>query len=99
MNHTAPLTAFFRQVPKNSRLLPSHISLYMALVFCYQKNGFEKPFTVYRKDLMKLSRIASTATYHKCLRELVCFGYVTYKPSYNYYEGSMVSLPEMEVSV
>jgi len=41
---------------------------------------------------MKLSRIKSTATYHKVLRELQAFGYIEYVPSYDPYKGSQVWL-------
>lgn len=47
--------------------------------------------TIFRKDIMPLARIASNATYHKYLKELVVFGYVCYWPSHDYYSGSKVS--------
>jgi hypothetical protein len=32
---------------------------------------------------MNLSKIRSTATYHKCLGDLVYFGFIDYKPSFH----------------
>jgi hypothetical protein len=41
---------------------------------------------------MRISKISSKATYHKCLKNLHALGYIKYEPSYNPYKGSMVSL-------
>ena len=46
---------------------------------------------------MNLSRIRSTATYHKTMGELKNLGYVRYRPSYHPTEGSKVSLLGGEV--
>lgn len=32
---------------------------------------------------MLMAKISSRATYHKCMNDLVAFGYVRYIPSYN----------------
>jgi len=32
---------------------------------------------------MPMAKISSRATYHKCMNDLVAFGYVRYIPSYN----------------
>ncbi len=73
---------------KDSRLLPIHISLYLAIMSTWEQSGFRVPFHTNRKNLMRLSKLASTATYHKCIRDLVQYEYVSYKPSYNHYKGS-----------
>lgn len=41
---------------------------------------------------MQASRIRSIATYHKIIKELQAFGYITYAPSYHPKEGSAISL-------
>jgi len=41
---------------------------------------------------MKVCKISSNATYHKCIKELNEFGYLRYSPSYNPYKGSLVYL-------
>ena len=41
---------------------------------------------------MRISKIASKATYHKCIRELNDKGFLKYDPSFNPYRGSMVFL-------
>ena len=47
---------------------------------------------------MKVSKISSKATYHKCMKELHNFGYLKYMPSYNPYKGSLVYLFNFETS-
>jgi hypothetical protein len=41
---------------------------------------------------MRISKISSKATYHKCLKNLHALGYVDYQPSYNPFRGSHVIL-------
>jgi hypothetical protein len=48
---------------------------------------------VTRRELMAFSKIASVATYHKCIRELDAFGYIRYYPSYHPKLGSQVYWP------
>lgn len=83
---------FFRRIQADSRLTPVHHSLCMALCCCWQSNNCQMPFRVTRKQLMKSARILSTATYHKCIREMSAFGYISYQPDYNYYKGTQVKL-------
>lgn len=45
--------------------------------------------------MMKTSRIASKATYHKCIKELQSMGFIEYLPSYNPYSGSEVILHDL----
>jgi hypothetical protein len=40
---------------------------------------------------MRLSRIRSKTNYHRCIRDLVTGGYLTYVPSYHPSKGSAVS--------
>ncbi|MDN3551014.1 hypothetical protein [Mucilaginibacter aquaedulcis] len=83
-----------RQMGKNPHLLATHVSMYAALFVCWQRSGYSNPFPVSRQLLMSYSRIASTATYHKCIKELETFGYICYYPSYHPVKGSLVEWPE-----
>jgi len=92
MKSADTLDQFLKQAAEDNRLFPSHISLFMA-VFYHSHAGL--PFTelqVSRRKLMLFSRIKSKATYHKCLGELVAFGYITYQPSFDPYKASLVSI-------
>lgn len=87
-----PVEQFLRKAAQDDRLLPSHISLFMAMFYYSPGHEAEPLFQVSRKKLMRYSRIKSKATYHKCLRELVAYGYIEYQPSYDPYRASMVAL-------
>lgn len=89
------LSGFLGKAARDSRLLPTHISLYIAMLSMWEQNRFSIPFRITRKELMYLSKLASTATYHKCLKELVRYGYVNYEPSYNHYRGSQIFLTSL----
>lgn len=82
---------FLRKAANDDRLLPSHISLYMAM-FYYSPDEPGGHFQISRKKLMRFSRIKSIATYHKCIRELVAYRYIKYQPSYDPYRASSASL-------
>jgi hypothetical protein len=75
---------------KDHRLLASHISLFTALFVCQQRRGFIQPFSVNRGELMVLSKIASIATYHKCIKNLDDYEYIHYQPSFHPKVGSLI---------
>jgi hypothetical protein len=80
----------------DSRLLSTHISILTAIFICWHHSGFREPFSVTRRKLMAYSKIASIATYHKCIRELIIFMYIRYQPSYHPHKGSLVWWAEPE---
>jgi hypothetical protein len=76
-------------VKSDDRLNSYHISLYTALLY-YGKGIRQFPFYASRRKLMGFSRIKSGATYHKCLRELISYGYLSYDPSFHPQLGSRI---------
>lgn len=82
-----------RRMSKDERLNATHISLFTGLFVQWQRNSFASPFAVTRKALMVFSKIASIATYHKCIKELDNYGYIRYRPSYHPKLGSQVYWP------
>lgn len=92
MNYIKHLTGFFIRIANEETLYPTHISLYLALFQSWNVNRFRNPITISRDEMMKASRIASKATYHKCIRELQNMGFIEYLPSYNPYSGTEVIL-------
>jgi len=83
-----------RRMGKDQRVMATHVSLFTALFIQWQRSDFRSPFSVTRKDLMAYSKIASTATYHKCIRELDEYGYIRYEPSFHPGKGSLIYWPE-----
>lgn len=94
MNYIQHLNTFFARVEQDERLNPSHVSLYVSVFHYWNRNHFQNPVSVSRSQLMRISKIGSLATYHKCIRELHHFGYLRYVPSYNPFRGSWVYLAE-----
>jgi hypothetical protein len=85
---------WIKRMGGDSRLVATHVSLFTALFICWQRDGFVSPFAISRKTLMAFSRIASIATYHKCIRELDEYGYIRYQPSYRPRLGSLAWWPD-----
>ncbi|WP_051149672.1 hypothetical protein [Flavobacterium indicum] len=90
MNYIKHLTGFFSCIGNEELIYPTHISLYLALFQSWNVNRFKNPITISRDEMMKASRIASKATYHKCIKELQLLGFIEYLPSYNPYHGTEV---------
>jgi hypothetical protein len=95
MKQLNALARFMIKVAKNREVLPTHISLYLALFWSWKQHDFCEPFPVYRKELMTLAHINSIATYHKCIKDLSTMGIIGYLPSYNYYQGSLIYLADI----
>ncbi|AEA43683.1 hypothetical protein [Fluviicola taffensis] len=97
MNYIKHLTGFFERIIQEDRLNPTHISLYVALFQFWNVQRFRNPISINREEVMRLSKIASKATYHKCMRELDELKYITYEPSYNPFRGSLITLHDLEL--
>jgi hypothetical protein len=95
MNYIKHLTGFFIRIATEETIYPTHISLYLALFQSWNINRFKNPIAISRDEMMKASRIASKATYHKCIKELHNLGFIDYIPSYNPYTGSEVILHDL----
>ena len=89
----AGYTELIKRMSGDTRLMATHISLFTGLLVQWQRNCFVSPFAVTRRELMAISKIASIATYHKCIRELDAYGYIRYQPSYHPKLGSQVYWP------
>lgn len=92
MNYIKHLTGFFDKLVHDYDLNPTHVSLYISLFQYWNLNRFENPISITRDEVMRISKICSKATYHKCMRELHEKGYVIYEPSYNPFRGSLVRM-------
>ncbi len=96
MNYIKHLTGFFEKVSADFDLNPTHISLYMAIFQLWNQNRFQNPISISRDELMRISKIASTATYHKCMKDLTDREYVIYKPSFNPFKGSILEVCNLD---
>lgn len=77
------LSRFYQQSLEDPRISATHISLYMALFECWNRNSFCNPVRITRHDLMPLAKINGIATYHRCIKDLHEIGYIIYRPSFD----------------
>ena len=92
VNYIKHLNGVFVQFSKDSRLNPTHISLYLALFQLWNHNRFPEEFYINRSEVMQFSRIGSKTTYHRCIKELSHWKYIQYSPSHNPFKGSRIRL-------
>ena len=88
------LTEFYSSILEDNRINARHISLYMALFECWNKNNFQNPIHFTRHSIMPTAKISGIATYHKCIKELHEYGYIKYIPSFHPGIQSMVYFKE-----
>lgn len=74
---------FIRSAKIDSRIRPLHISLYLALYQYWVQGDCTNPVLISRKRIMNTAKVKSIVSYHKGIRELCKFGYITYIPSYH----------------
>ncbi|MCG2462580.1 hypothetical protein K8352_17595 [Flavobacteriaceae bacterium F89] len=92
MNYIKLLNAAFEKFFFDDRLNPTHISLYMALFQEWNCSRFAEEFFVNRRELMRVAKIGSKSTYHRCITELDDWNYLFYFPSNNPYKGSKIKM-------
>lgn len=92
MNDHRAFTGIFRCLANDQRITVWHFSIYMSLVHKWISNNQVNPIAISRREIMGQTHICSIVTYHKCIRQLREYGYITYEPSYNPFIGSYVHL-------
>lgn len=92
INYIKHLNGVFVQFSKDSRLNPTHISLYVALFQLWNNNFFKEEFYINREEVMDFSKIGSKSTYHRCIKELSHWNYIVYTPSHNPFKGSRIKM-------
>ena len=92
MEPVKELTSFYSAIKSDPRIGTTHISLYMALFQFYNLNRLSNPILITRTAVMEVAKISGLATYHKCMKDLVEFGYIRYEPSFNPTISSQVYL-------
>ena len=98
MNYIKQLNAAFEKFLFDDRLNPTHISLYMGLFQEWNSSRFASEFFINRRELMRVAKIGSKSTYHRCIVDLDSWNYLTYFPSNNPYKGSKIKMLKFETS-
>jgi len=96
MNYIQHMNQFLLLVQKDTRMKPSHISLYMALFQQWNLHYFVNPITLHRRHMLQTAHIGSKNTYTNCLKELHQFGYINYHPALHKYHCPKVSLRPLD---
>lgn len=92
MYYNKHFTAFFEKMLREESIRPTHVCLYFSLFQLWNFNRYKNPISISREQLMRISKINSFATYHKCLKELHELGFIYYEPSYHPFKGSCVTM-------
>jgi hypothetical protein len=95
MHHMQSLSDFFKAIQEDPRINATHISIYAALMNCWQEHLFQNPISIFSYQVMKLAKISGSATYHKSIKELHEYGYIKYVPSFNHFLGSQVYIQNL----
>src|SRR5580704_3310844 len=82
------LSKYILAMHTDTRITVWHLVLYITLVCHWELQGFRTPFSITRRQVMRLSHIGSIPTYHKYLKELIGFGYIRYESSFHPVQGS-----------
>ena len=94
MDFSLWMANFYGKVQEDNRISVTHISLYMALL--HECICFESGLLMLRPGvIMRLSKISSRVTYHRCMKALHSYGYIIYSPSFRPGE-SKVQIIELE---
>ena len=98
MNYIKQLNAAMFKIADDDRLNTSHVSVYLALFQLWNVNRFRNPLSINRAEVMKISKVGSKGTYHKCIKELHNWSYFEYKPSHNPLKGSKIYMFNFETT-
>ncbi len=92
INYITQLTTVLQKFTEDERLNTAHVSLYLALFQFWNLNRFENPISLNRSEVMRVSKIGSKTTYHRCIKQLDEWGYLQYFPSNNPMKGSTINM-------
>lgn len=94
MDKSKPLSDFFAAIRKDGRISITHIGIYAALLQYRIERGYANPIEAFSYDIMGLAKIAAPITYHRCIRELSEYGYISYRPSFKKNQASKIYFKE-----
>lgn len=92
MNYIKHLTGFFEKIKHDDEVNPSVISVYIAIFQIWNQNRFSPSIYATRDEIMRASKISSTATYHKCIKILEEKEYIVYSPSFSSYTRTSIQI-------
>lgn len=100
-SNISPLICFFVKANDSENIRPVHISLYMALYMQRNVSSSSPTMFINRAEIMRVAKIKSKACYHKCVQELVKWGFIEYSPAesvqkYGLCRMTLLSIPAIQ---
>ena len=95
MNYIKHLNNFYDKIYYDRTIAPCQIALYLALFQYWNKERFQNPIYINRDEIMRLSKISSTTTYHRSMNILHDSGYIIYQPSFSPHRGSQIFFTDL----
>lgn len=89
----ATLNELFHCLVEDRRIGSRHISIFLALLQCREREAVKGPFYIRKEELMRLGKIQGVSTYYTIMKDLDRWGYIEYWPSYRSEGRSKVYLP------
>lgn len=83
------VSEIIRPIMTDPDLGMAHLCLFVALLQLNNYNGIGS-IQCNRAVVMKLSKIKSKTTYHKCINDLITYGYINYYPTFHPKSGSCI---------
>ena len=75
------LVAFLERAREDARIGPIHISTFTAILYLQVEQGAAYAVQISARKLMPLAKICGNCPYHRHIRQLHDYGYLTYEPS------------------
>ena len=79
-------------IGQDGRIHPTHIALYLGLLYIWKRNRYQTFFPVDKKELMNLSAISGRTTYQRRMNELRHWNYIDYTTSFNRYQKTIAQV-------
>lgn len=76
----------------DQRITVWHIGTMLGIIQLAVEDSVDAAIYISRSKVMTLGHINNIVTYHKCMKELIEFGYISYTPSYHPGVRSKVNL-------
>ena len=89
----ATLNELFYLFAADRRIGSRHISIFVALWLCKERENRVGPFYIRREEVMRLGKIQGRNTYYRVMGELDTWGYIEYWPSCRKEGRTKVFLP------
>jgi hypothetical protein len=97
MTDFPPFTQFFPAARQDPRITAAHISVYVALLFCWFSQDCLNPFQAFSQEIMPYAKISGRGTFYRLIGDLASWGYIRYESSHNHFAGSLVSILHIDL--